>query len=279
MSKSNTAAKESGESGSTIIGIISSILAVIFLYTGLQRVWWTYILNVPNYLLYGLTYLLIASIAIGGAGYGLLSKKAGSRALIAISSLFGTFSFAGAAYFWFIGMVLDGTEQDVFYALLLSLGGITLLAIAGITSRIAERRGLTSSQEDQKEAAEQFEERIEQRGEELEERIEERGEELDAQIRRLPVRIAAVAPWSKLVALGVVLWIASFPLLEYESLFAVIVFTAWFTVPIAIYFDSVTVREQIERRTWWWVFALVSAIPFAAILGGIAWLLWRRRFM
>ena len=278
MTQTQEKTSPQAESGSTIIGVLGGLAALFFLYAGGQRIWWAFGLNAHDYVIYGIAYLLFASISIGGAFYGLSSKEKGVKNLALVSGLFGSVSFLGSSYFWYTGMVMDGGTTDVFYALSLSFGGVIFLVTSGITTWLGQRRGIISSDENQDH---ELAERIEERGDEINERIEKGGEEIDAQVRNLPNKIANTVSGSIIVGVGILLWVATFPLVgsQMEMITGLVIFFAWIAVPFGIYFDSITIRNQTESRTWWWVFVLFSLIPIGAILIGVFWLLWRRRMI
>ena len=269
--------EETDESGSTIIGIISVLVALFFLYAGIQRVWWSLSLEVQEYLVFGLLYVLIGVIAVGGSVYGLISKKRGARVLVVGLLLTGAGSFALASYYWFTGMVMDGTVSDVFNAVTLSVFGIGYFVVGFTAGWIFERIGIDYSESDTD--PDEMAEKIEQRGDDIADNIEQFGEDLDEKVTGTTDRILSAIPWSKLVIAGMLLWVAVFPLVNYENAVAVVLLLGWITVPVAIYFDSKPVRRTTEGRTWWWLFVLGSLIPFFAVLSGLGWLVWKRRLV
>lgn len=271
MSEASTpqsVSEKSDESGSTIIGLISGLIALFFLYGAVQRLWWSLEFGMTDYLLLGLTYAIVGMIAVGVSIYGLSSRKGGAKFLSSGMMLISSIFWLAALYYWTRGMFLGGTEYDIFNALSFAFGGIILFVVGFISAKAFKKRGIISTEGEKQ--GEDVAERIEQRGDEIADNIEQFGDDLG---ENLVTRI----PWPKVIGLGVILWLAIFPLVNYETALVVVMVTAWVSIPIAIYYDSKPLRQQVDGRTWWWVFLLGSLIPLFAIIPGVGWLLWKRR--
>ena len=133
------------ESGSTILGIVGLIGSLFFLYAGVTRLWRRFALNQPDYLILGLTYLVLGMVLAGVAGYGLVSKKRGIQITGNGSVIIGGMSWLAAAYFFIQGQFLGGTVDDVFNGLALALGGVVLYALGFGADYYGEKRGLIES--------------------------------------------------------------------------------------------------------------------------------------
>lgn len=83
--------------------------------------------------------------------------------------------------------------------------------------------------------------------------------------------------WSYGVLLGTLLWLSLFGLVEFETLFGLVLFIAWPLLPISIFIDSKEIQENTDWKPRTWVYLLISIVPIAAILGGIVWLVFRKR--
>ena len=83
--------------------------------------------------------------------------------------------------------------------------------------------------------------------------------------------------WSYFVVLGSILWFSLFGLLENESLFALVMFTAWVLLPLAIYLDSIEIRQTSDWTPRWWAYVLLSLIPIGGSLFGFVWLARKRQ--
>ena len=130
------------ESGSTLLGIIGLIGSLFFLYAGVTRLLRRFALNQPDYLILGLTYIVIGMVLAGVAGYGLVTKKSGIQITGNGSVIIGGISWLAAAYFFIQGQFLGGTVDDVFNGLALALGGIVLYALGFGTDYYGKKRGI-----------------------------------------------------------------------------------------------------------------------------------------
>lgn len=171
--KTTTATKPRGEiseSGSTVVGGVSALLTVFFLYAAVQRLWWSLSFGQSDYLLYGLTYFIAGIIAIGGVVYGLSSRKAGAEVLSTGTVMIGAVIWIIALYYWLTGFFLGGTQTDIFNALSFGLAGVILYAIGYVSEKTFTKRGIIEdgSIVDTNTQNEDVAERIEQKGDEIE---------------------------------------------------------------------------------------------------------------
>lgn len=256
--------KSGNESGSTILGALSTILALFFIYSGATRLWWWYSFNSPDYLLLGLTYTIIGLVAIGAASYGLISKQTGAQTVMVCTFGGGALVFLAALYFWITGNFLGGTSDDVFNALALGLAGIVLFVIGGVLGGVFKRKGIETKLKNVDEDSITID------------NPEQRGEEIGEQIVTKGVSVRDSIPWNWGVGIGVLLWLALFPLVNYETIFGIVLVVAYITLPVSIYYDWQTIPSESQSRSWM-LFFVGSLVPIIALLFGIGWLLWRRR--
>jgi len=83
--------------------------------------------------------------------------------------------------------------------------------------------------------------------------------------------------WAILILIACLLWVSLFGLLENETAFSVVLFTAWILLPIAIYLDSKAAVGSTEWRPPKWLYIIASLVPLAAPLFGVLWLGRRRK--
>lgn len=86
-----------------------------------------------------------------------------------------------------------------------------------------------------------------------------------------------VGIWSHLVLLGSLLWLSLFVLLENDSIFGVVLFTAWVLLPLSIYLDTIEVRQNHAWNPKWYLYVLLSLIPIAGSIFGFVWLARKRQ--
>lgn len=135
-----------GETGSTDVGVLSVLVALFFVYGGVQRLWWSIGFNIPDYLLLAVIYLVVGWVATGSAVYGIHSKELGAKLLSAGSIVFGAIVWIAALYYWISGNFLGGTPTDIFNAIVFGLTGIVLYIIGGAVGRLFVKRGVLDSE-------------------------------------------------------------------------------------------------------------------------------------
>ena len=86
-----------------------------------------------------------------------------------------------------------------------------------------------------------------------------------------------VGIWSYFVLLGSFLWLSLFVLLENDSIFGVVLFTAWVLLPLSIYLDAIEVRQNYAWDPRWYLYVLSSLIPIAGSIFGFVWLVRKRQ--
>lgn len=83
--------------------------------------------------------------------------------------------------------------------------------------------------------------------------------------------------WSFFVLIASLLWLSLFGLLENDSAFALVMFTAWVLLPVSIYLDSKVVTESGKWEPRKWAYVVASLIPIAGSIFGLIWLVRKRQ--
>ncbi|TKX85752.1 hypothetical protein EXE43_12060 [Halorubrum sp. SS5] len=191
-----------------------------------------------------------------------------------------------------VGIGLDFLVVMGLFELLIWGGFIGILIAIGVAAPGAIVKGLSErkryKQMNNPERSEGLsDEEIEQKAEKWAENVNATSEKVSSSLSRLKIspslpRFRVSSPgwfWPVGVYVGTLLWLSMWVTLDYLALFTVSFFGGMVLLPVAIFFDSRRVRRRLDSSLRWWVYVLLSCIPFAAPLFGGLWLYRRKRLV
>lgn len=269
---------QSTESGSTIIGIIGLLIALFFFYMAVTRMWWWFSFDASDYLILGLTYVVLGLIFAGVAGYGLSSRQRGVSIMGTGSLVISTTLWIAALYYWIQGQFLGGTADDIFNALGLGLGGAITLIIGFGSLYIGQKRGIIEP-----ESGEEAEINISEASTEIRESWHEGSERGDRAVKGFYERIILGGPiwiWSVGVLFGSLLsfsvWISAG--VESDAALGIGLIGGMLVLFLTVLLDIERTNRLHENLNFrWYAYVVPAVIPLIGWMFGLLWLARKRQ--